>query len=191
MREIKNLKISHIALVKYPSTAEGKHWLIKKSNDEDLVKLIDIYQDSFGEELSLDEIEKAEFNAVVAKEILGMLAKYVNDVPEELVDTWKKLSKLLIKFVGYGYPEKKGDEFVSGIEKSKDKWKSLGMTGGQGELNEFVLKVSHLLKDDLSALRITKDGEVKTLGQKTGIEGHAGSDSEPDPNDRWPSLGPC
>lgn len=194
MREIKNLKISHIALVKYPSTAEGKHWLIKKSAAEDLVKLIDLYQDSYGEELSFDEIEKAEFNTAVAKEILSMLAKYVNDVPDELVDTWKKLSKLLIKFAGYGspYPEKKGDEF-SGIEKSKDKWKSLGMTGDQSELSQFIQKVSYILEDDLKSLHVDKSGQVHTKGEKKGIEssgGGGGGGGELDPTDKWPSFGP-
>lgn len=187
--ELVNLHIKKLSLVTSP--ASRSVWIIRKSNGGGIMEeLLDIYNDIFDEEITQEEISKAEFSAAGAKDILKVLGKYSDDFPEELLEASKKLSKLLIGFAGYGYkyPEKKGDEF-SGIEKSKDKWKSLGMTGDQSELSQFIQKVSYILQDDLSALRITKDGEIKSLGQKKGIEGHGGG-GELDPTDKWPSFGP-
>lgn len=188
--ELVNLRIKKLSLVTSP--ASRCVWIIKKSNGGGTMEeLLEIYNNIFNEEITQEEISKAEFSAASAKEVLTILGKYVEDVPDELVSAWKKLSKLLIGFAeaGYKYPEKSQvDEFVSGIEKSKkDPWPSMGMAGQS--LSEFVQKVEYLLKDDLSSLQITKDG-IKTLGQKTGIESSRGG-SKSDPNDRWPSLGPC
>lgn len=191
--ELVDLCIEKLSIVTSP--ASRCVWLIKKSDEGgNMEELLDIYNNIFDEELTEDEISKAEFTATTAKEVLTILGKYVDDVPDELVAAWKKISKLLVKFVGYGagkypYPEKEPEKK---IEKSKDKWKSLGMTGNESDLTEFVQKVQFILGDKLEHLRVEKDGTVHSLGEKTGLEGRkGGGPSDLDPNDRWPSLGPC
>lgn len=189
--ELVNLRIKKLSLVTSP--ASRCVWIIKKSNEGgNMEELLEIYNNIFNEEITQEEISKAEFSAAAAKDILKVLGKYSDDFPEELLEVSKKLSQLLIGFAGYGipYPEKKDDEFSSGIEKSKDRWKSLGMVGDQSELSQFIQKVQYILGDKLEKLHIEKDGTVHSLGVPTRIEGHVGGGGKLDPSDKWPSFGP-
>jgi len=98
--------------------------------DPEIQKLLNEY---FGEEVSIEEFEKAELSEEAIKAIKGalnLINKYKADFPDDL----KKAVGLLAKYAaGYGYPAKKkevkkeGDQDLekSGIVLSKDSIKKI------------------------------------------------------------------
>jgi len=107
-RKLKDIDVDEISLV--DAGAVRKKFFIKKRRS--LMDLIEILKDFLGEdtELSEDELQKAkDLSDKAAKAIssaLNMLNKYKDDMPSDVLNAIKTLSK----YASYGYPAKKAEE---------------------------------------------------------------------------------
>lgn len=174
---LENIKVKKIAFCIKSKPANRFELLLAKSdsNGEDISELLQIYEDAFGEELSLEDVEKAALTREAAKDILRLLGKYDEDIPSDISDAWKKLSRLLIKFVGYGvkpdygYPKKE-------VEKADRSWANFAPP-----IPLYLIKKNEPEIDEESELDEDDEYLAPVLRRLEKLEG------EPK-KDIWPSI---
>lgn len=109
MRNLKDIEVEEISLVAVPATRK-RFYIIKRSEEMDEFNVI--YKSVFGEELTEEQIQKANelpkeaLNAI--KSSVKTLERYKDDFDADLKDALKTLTKY--SSYGYGYPAKKSDE---------------------------------------------------------------------------------
>lgn len=176
---LKKIRVDKIAILTEANPATGIPLVILKSN-EDIEELLREYEDAFGEALTLQDIEKAALTKEAAKDILRLLGRYDEDIPTDISVAWKKLSRLLIKFVGYGYPKKKDEEEELEKFDKEDPWKRFPLAVPQhlikkseGEIEDEPLLDEPLIDDPV-------ERRLERIEKKL--------DGKGSPMDAWPSL---